>query len=86
MEEIYSVFCDTIDSAKGENILFVDDCYLESLYSEADKIFDEEELNEVNLVNKLILSMAIRLKAENYMAGILIDIVVPFVWTGLSPC
>jgi hypothetical protein len=43
--------------------------YLSALYQEAEEIMIDD--NDVELTNKLVLSMAIRLKAEQYMKSIL---------------
>lgn len=68
----YSEIADVMSIINGfeKNMIdFSDKLYLEVLYKEADAIFDDT--NEIDLANKLVLSVAIRLKAEEYMFTIL---------------
>ena len=46
-----------------------DELYLSAVYDEANKIMLDD--NEIELTNKLVLSIAIRLKAEQYMKSVL---------------
>lgn len=71
MSELFQIYKRTINIDEKVNIEFGDNFYLDSLYSEAQMILSDD--NEVDLVNKLILSMAIRLKAETYMDNVLND-------------
>ncbi len=49
--------------------LFKDSNYIEVLMNEAEQIYSN--LNEISLTDKMVLSIAIRLKAEIYMKSIL---------------
>lgn len=69
MSEIYNIYSRTIQSANGVTITFASDHYLDSLYAEAEEILNDN--NEVDIVNKLLLSIAIRLRAEAYMDRVL---------------
>jgi len=50
-------------------VLFKDSNYIEVLMNEAEQIYSN--LNEISLTDKMVLSIAIRLKAEIYMKSIL---------------
>ena len=65
MNEIFTIIKSTIKLPTGLSITFGTDKYLDCLFSEADNIL--AEIDDVEIVNKLVLSMAIRLKAESYM-------------------
>lgn len=67
--EIKTIFDGAINASRATVITFGADNYLSALYAEGDAIMTDP--NEVDIVNKLVLSMAIRLKAETYMKGVL---------------
>lgn len=50
---------------KAPEITFGEDNYLMALMEEAERVM--ADVNDIDIVNKLVLSMAIRLKAEQYM-------------------
>lgn len=69
IDEIKGVFDRVINVSKDTEISFGAANYLEVLFEEAESILID--LNEVEIVNKLVLSMAIRIKAEEYMESVL---------------
>lgn len=71
MRDIFAIVQKTITSTSDKVIDFPDKNYLDGIYEEADSIVDDS--NEIDIVNKLVLSMAIRLKAETYMLHILTE-------------
>lgn len=66
---IIPIFHRTIKSSQNITIDFGAENYLTSLIAEAEAIMTDP--NEVDIVNKLVLSMAVRIKAEEYMQSIL---------------
>ena len=56
---------------KATEIAFGDDNYLNAIMEEAEDVMNAP--NEIDIVNKLLLSMAIRLKAEQYMQSVLTE-------------
>lgn len=71
MESIFDVYKSVITSLAGETIDFGADKYLTALFEEAEEIMTDP--NDVEIVNKLVLSVAIRIKAEEYMQGVLTE-------------
>lgn len=69
MNSIFDVYKDVIDSLAAETIDFGADNYLTALFEEAEAIM--VDANEVEVANKLVLSIAIRIKAEEYMQSVL---------------
>lgn len=69
MADIMAVFQGSVQAAKTASITFGAENYLTALFAEADAIMRDP--NEIDLVNKLVLSMAIRIKAEQYMRSVL---------------
>lgn len=69
MNSIFDVYKDVIDSLAAETIDFGADNYLMALFEEAEAIM--VDANEVEVANKLVLSIAIRIKAEEYMQSVL---------------
>lgn len=65
MGEIWEIHQRSLNAACGQTISFGELKYYDALIQQAELILTES--NEVELVDKLILSMAIRLKAERYM-------------------
>ena len=65
MSDIFAIIQATIQGTAGEVILFSEENYLDCLYNEAEAILADD--NEVEISNKLVLSIAIRHKAETYM-------------------
>ena len=67
--DIIPIFQQVIKSSQGLAFTFGVDNYLDALFKEADAIMTDP--NEVDIVNKLVLSIAIRMKAEQYMVSVL---------------
>lgn len=56
---------------KADDMIFLADNYWDAIMQEADDILNDD--NEIDIVNKLVLSMAIRLRGEDYMNSQLTD-------------
>jgi len=69
--DIQEIYCREVKDAidKDAAISFKADNYLAALFEEAEAVMKDP--NEVEIVNKLVLSMAIRLKAEEFMNDVL---------------
>lgn len=71
MDDIWSVFQKHLCGAKDKTITFGTEKYLDVLFSEANNIKNED--NEIELADKLVLSMAIRLKSEHIVSTLLTE-------------
>lgn len=71
MKNIFDIFGQHLYGISGKVISFETEKYIDVIYREADAIL--LDTNEVDLANKLPLSMAIRLKAETYIFSILTE-------------
>lgn len=69
--DLIPIFNRVIKATEDKAIAFGADNYLTSLMTEAEAILADP--NEVEIVNKLVLSIAIRIKAEKYMTGVLTE-------------
>ena len=71
--DIQEIFCREVKDASDKDAAmpFKADKYLAALYEEAEAVMTDP--NEVDIVNKLVLSMAIRLKAEEFMNDVLTE-------------
>ena len=69
--DLIPIFNRVIKSTEDKAITFGADNYLTSLMNEAEAILVDP--NEVEIVNKLVLSIAIRIKAEKYMQSVLTE-------------
>lgn len=69
MNDIYEVYKSHLARLEEKSIGFKDEVYKKVLFDEADAILSDS--NDVDLANKLILSMAIRLKSEALMKSII---------------
>lgn len=69
MDDIHTLFKGQVKVANDKAIDFGGENYLAALFEEAEGIMADD--NEIDIVNKLVLSMAIRLKAEEYMGKVL---------------
>lgn len=67
--DLIPIFNRVIKITEDKAFAFGADNYLTALMDEAEAIL--EDPNEVEIVNKLVLSIAIRIKAEEYMQGVL---------------
>ena len=73
MGAIQTIFMGTVKAARDKDaeITFKGDNYLTALIQEAEDILIDP--NEIDIVNKLVLSMAIRIKAEEVMQSLLAE-------------
>ena len=71
MDDIHTLFKGQVKVANDKAIDFGGENYLAALFEEAEGIMADD--NEIDIVNKLVLSMAIRLKAEEYMGKVLTE-------------
>lgn len=73
MGEIQDIFMTVVKVARDKDaeITFKADNYVNALFAEAEDIMNDA--NEIDIVNKLVLSMAIRMKAEEYMVSVLTE-------------
>ena len=69
MSEIKTMFDGVVIAAHDKTIDFGEENYLNALFDEAEAILTDA--NEIDIVNKLVLSMAIRMRAEQYMGNVL---------------
>lgn len=69
MSEIFAIIQTTIKATAGKVINFSAENYMDCLYNEAEEILADN--NDIELSNKLVLSIAIRHKAESYMRNVL---------------
>lgn len=69
MQDILGVYKRHLFGAKSATIEFGDKKYLDILFTKADEILQDE--NEVEIANKMVLSIAIRIKAEKLMGKVL---------------
>jgi len=71
MGEVKTIFDEVAKASQDTVIGFGDDNYLTALREEGEAVMTDP--NEVDIVNKLVLSMAIRFKAEEYMQSVLTE-------------
>lgn len=69
MDDIWSVYQRHLCGSNGKTITFGAEKFLDVVFSEADQIMREN--NEIDLADKLVLSMAIRLKSEHIVSSLL---------------
>lgn len=69
MDDIWSIFQRHLFGSIGKTITFGAEKFLDVLFSEAGQIRGED--NEIELADKLVLSMAIRLKSEYVVSALL---------------
>lgn len=75
VSEVFDVFKNRITKLKDKVIDFNDDKkILDFIYSAADQIENEENINEILLENKITLAVACRLKTEQYLIKALPEI------------
>lgn len=74
LNDVFTVFKNRITGLKDSELAFdPDQKMLEFIFSTADSIEIEENLNEILLQNKIVLAVASRLKAEQYLIKSLPD-------------
>lgn len=75
VEHVLNIFKNRITKIKGDKIKFNIKCKIQDfIFSTADLLINEVEVNEILLENKITLAIACRLKAEKYMLSKLPDI------------
>lgn len=72
MDDIWSIFQRHLFGTKDKTITFGAEKFLDVVFKEADQIMRED--NEIELADKLVLSMAIRLKSEHIVSTLLSEI------------
>lgn len=65
--EILDTYKNRLVKLKDKSIKFGEKKYIEFIYKVAQEITEEMDINEILLENKIVLAIAIRLKAEEYM-------------------
>lgn len=74
LNEVFTVFKDRISKLKDSELAFDgNQTILDFIFSTADAIAAEEHINEILLENKIVLAVACRLKAEQYLIKALPD-------------
>lgn len=71
MSCIFDVYKRNLYGVSNKTIIFSSENYLEMLFNEAEAILSDDD--EVNLSNKLVISIAIRLKTEQLLFNILTE-------------
>jgi len=72
--DIMAIYKSRFSSCTGKNINYGNKNILELIYETANSIISETSIDEILLENKVVLSIAIRLKAEEFMIKNLPDI------------
>lgn len=73
-QDVFAIFQLRLVKLNGKLIDFGHVNLLDFIFATADEIYNEPNLNEINLENKITLAMAIRLKAEKYLISKLQEI------------
>ena len=71
IENIYDIYKSHLSEIGDKEVTFKEEKFMDVLFDEATAVL--EDANDVDLANKLILSMAIRLKSEALMKSILTE-------------
>lgn len=74
VQDVFNIFQTRLIKLNGKTIDFGHENLLDFIFTTANGIHEEQNLNEVNLENKITLAIAIRLKAETYLIGKLPEI------------
>lgn len=75
ISEVFEVFKNRITKLRDKTINFDGSGkILELIYSTADSILDEENINEILLENKIVLAVACRLETERYLINALPEV------------
>ena len=69
VQNTFDIFQSRLSKLQGQTIDFGHENLLDFIFATADSIYNEQNLNEINLENKISLAIAIRLKAETYLIG-----------------
>lgn len=74
VQNIFDIFKSRLIKLNGKTIDFGQENLFDFIFTTANSIFNDSNINEINLENKISLSIAIRLKTENYLIGKLPEI------------
>jgi hypothetical protein len=66
-DDTLNVFKARFDKTKSKTITFAGKNIIDLIFETADAIIAEQDINEILLENKIVLAIAIRLKAERFM-------------------
>lgn len=67
VQGIFDIFQSRLVKLTGKSIDFGHENLIGFIHNTAEEVFNEHNLNEINLENKITLAIAIRLKAEEYL-------------------
>lgn len=67
VSEVFNVYIKNLKLLSDKDIHFKDMTVLNLIYETAAEILNKDKINEIYLENKIVLAIAIRLKAEEYM-------------------
>ncbi len=73
-QNAFDIFKSRLTKLKGKTIDFGNENLFDFIFSTADSIHNDANLNEINLENKITLAIGIRLKAETYLISKLPEI------------
>ncbi len=66
-DDIFNIYKARITKANGKTILFGTEKLVDLIFNTANEICGENNINEIELQNKIVLAIAVRLKAEEYL-------------------
>lgn len=69
VENIFDIFKSRLIKLNGNTIDFGNQNLFDFIFTTADSIYSDVNINEINIENKIALSIAIRLKTENYLTS-----------------
>ncbi len=72
--EVYDIISSNIKNAESQNIEFGEAKILDLIFQSADTIVKEDNIKEISLENKLVLSIACRLSVEKFILDCIDDI------------
>lgn len=67
VNDIFDIYKEKLSALKDESIDFGNEKIVNLIYKTSDLIVQSSEINEIELENKIVLAIAIRLRAEAYM-------------------
>lgn len=73
--DLFDIYKTRLSGLEEKNITFAEMNIIELIENTASEIVSDEEIDEVSLYNKIVLSIAIRISAERYLTGELADII-----------
>lgn len=69
VQDIFDIFQSRLVKLTSKSVDFGHENLISFIYNTAEEVFNEHNLNEINLENKITLAIAVRLKAEEYLIG-----------------